>query len=87
MPPIDEMVITTDHDEIRRWAEHNHMRPWIDPEGPGRLALDPEGAFMTLLTWEEFFHQFEEAGLAFVYRRFEGDDGDTYELIKRAMVV
>jgi len=68
---------TTDHEEIRRWAEQHGGHPArvkgtgsdhdtgmirIDfPGYSGKQSLEP-------ITWEEWFEKFEEKKLALLYR-------------------
>ena len=75
---------TTDHHEIRHWAVTRGSVPteflphMVDHE-PTRLRLMPSEAAKLLddiriLTWDEFFLQFDQLGLAFVYN----DDSTGY---------
>ena len=81
---------TTDHYEIRLWADGNRMVPierlpqLVDHE-PATLcllALDAAKSRQDLrrLTWEEFFAKFDELGLAFVY---DADSTGYSELLQR----
>lgn len=75
-------VTTTNHDEIRRWAEKYDAEPEVidNPE----IANDPVGLRLNFpgddedvllgdaaptqpVSWEEFFAKFDELGLAFIY--------------------
>jgi hypothetical protein len=68
---------TTDHTEIRRWAEFNgavptEVLPHILDSEPARLrmmlaeqALDHEN--VRIIAWEDFFVKFDGLGLTFVY--------------------
>lgn len=63
---------TTDHDEIRNWAEERGGRPAIvrtDGEG-GILRIDFQEPDENLdeISWDEFFEIFEERNLAFLYQ-------------------
>lgn len=67
--------ITTDHEEIRQWAEAHGARP-ARVKGTGtredlgiRLDLPGDGPDPNLepISWEEWFKAFEENQLAFVY--------------------
>lgn len=76
-----DLKITTDHDEIRKWAEkYKGMpqviddpaalgdRPGIRVDFPGHIddiAL-PESKVRDI-SWEAFFNKFDELGLAFAY--------------------
>lgn len=63
---------TTNHDEIRKWAEDRKGRPAVvrtKGEG-GILRIDfgaPEEAFEPI-EWDEFFRIFDENDLAFLYQ-------------------
>jgi hypothetical protein len=74
-----EAKITTDHDEIRRWAEARGGRPAVvrstHGKGPGGIVrLEFAGApyakdeALEEISWEEFFERFDEAGLALLYQ-------------------
>lgn len=72
-----ETRTTTDHEEIRRWAEERGGRPAAvvaaPPENPvaGGLRIDfpdyDSGETLEEITWAEFFDRFEEANLTFVF--------------------
>lgn len=74
--------ITTDHEEIRKWAEKHHGKPQIidDPQAESDevgIRIDFLGkkdekdldTRRTLrdISWDDFFKIFEEKGLAFMY--------------------
>lgn len=78
---------TTDHDEIKRWAEARDGRPATvkgteDDEDAGVLRIsfrdDPS---LEIIGWEDFFDKFEEAGLAFLYQE-RAKDGKTSRFFK-----
>jgi hypothetical protein len=79
---------TTDHDEIRRWAEERGGRPatakGTESGGePGVLRFDfnePEES-LEEISWEDFFHKFDDAGLALVYQD-ETKDGSESRFFK-----
>ncbi|HEX9942213.1 MAG TPA: hypothetical protein VGG03_09375 [Thermoanaerobaculia bacterium] len=68
---------TTDHEEIRRWAEERGGRP-AAVVGPmkhkiaGGLRIDFPGfdsdEELEEITWAEFFDKFEEQNLVFMYQ-------------------
>ena len=71
--------ITTDHDEIRQWAEARGGRPAAvrathRKDDPGIIRIEFPGApnakdeALEEITWEEFFEKFDEAGLALLYQ-------------------
>ena len=65
---------TTDHTEIRSWAESRGAQPALIKEdsydsGVLRIALPgqpPQGKVVPL-TWDHFFKRFDDDGLAFMY--------------------
>jgi hypothetical protein len=68
---------TTDHAEIRRWAEANGGRPARvkgtgDGNDVGMIRIDFPGysgeQSLEPITWEEWFEKFDEKGLALIYR-------------------
>lgn len=86
---------TTDHALVRNWMERHDAFPahvtGTEGEGDGGLlrvgfadAQRPES--LEEITWEEFFEQFDEKSLVFVYP--EGDpreDDDPPGLLREAM--
>lgn len=69
---MSEAKTTTDHDEIRRWAEERDGHPaCIRTDGPGGILRidfgDPEEE-LEQISWEEFFEIFEQNELAFLYQ-------------------
>ena len=77
---------TTDHDEIRRWAEANKARPAaVKGTGkggdPGILRLDfdePDEGLQTI-TWDAWFEWFDKNKLALL----RDEDGRFSKLISR----
>ena len=88
-----ESKTTTDHDEIRRWAEEREARPAAvkgtgDGDDPGVLRFNfPGGAEESLeeLSWDEWFEKFEESDLALLYQeeKASGEGSTFFKLIKR----
>jgi hypothetical protein len=85
---------TTDHDEIRRWAEAHGGKPAVvrgtgDSDDPGILRIDfPGGAgeeSLEHVSWDEWFQKFDEADLAFLYQeeRADGQDSTFFKLVRR----
>ena len=81
---------TTDHDEIRRWAEERGGKPVTVKRTerggePGLLRIDFPGysggdAFEEI-TWDEWFEKFEEKNLAALYQD-ETAKGQTSRFMK-----
>jgi hypothetical protein len=88
---------TTDHDEIRRWAEAHGARPARvkstgGPNDPGILRLDLPGdgpdPNLEPISWEEWFRAFDENNLAFLYeeRTADGQPSTFNKLVSRETV-
>jgi hypothetical protein len=71
--------VTTDHDEIRKWAETRGARPATvrsthSKDGTGIIRIEFPGApnakddNLEEITWDEFFEKFDEANLALLYQ-------------------
>jgi hypothetical protein len=68
--------VTTDHDEIRRWAESRGGKPAMVRDTAGRgggvLRIDFRGYSgedtLETIPWEDFFRTFDERRLALVYQ-------------------
>jgi hypothetical protein len=67
--------VTTDHDEIRKWAESRGGHPATvrdteegDEAGILRLDFDPPDEGLTKISWDEFFEKFDESDLAFLFQ-------------------
>jgi hypothetical protein len=88
---------TTDHDEIRRWAEERGAQPSRvarrGSDGAGRdagiIRLDLPGytgaGALEPITWDEWFRAFDENGLAFIYQDATagGEQSNFSRLVKR----
>ena len=87
---------TTDHDEIRRWAEARGGRPAAvegtgsgDDPGilriafPDRQQSDDES--LEEISWNEWFEAFDQNGLALVYQEetAEGQESRFNKLVSR----
>ncbi|WP_342642142.1 hypothetical protein [Rhodoligotrophos ferricapiens] len=71
---------TTNHDEIRQWAEKHggrpaHVKRTGGKEDPGILRLDfgERDEQLEEISWDEFFEKFEDNKLALLYQ----DQGDS----------
>ncbi|MEA2288408.1 MAG: hypothetical protein QOD55_405 [Solirubrobacteraceae bacterium] len=86
---------TTDHDEIRRWAEERGGRPArvkgteSGADDPGILRIDFPGAGedekLEHIPWDEWFQKFDSEGLAFLYQDElkSGEESRFFKLVKR----
>lgn len=71
-----ESKTTTDHDEIRKWAEARNAKPVSvagtgSGDDPGILRFDLPGYDednLEPLRWEDFFAKFDENDLALLYQ-------------------
>lgn len=93
-----EDKITSDHDEIRSWAEARDGKPACvrgtgGSDEPGILRIDlPGGAGTESLEhvdWDEWFEEFDEQKLAAVLqeRKVGGEDSTFIKLVSRDKVV
>jgi hypothetical protein len=85
-----ETVATRDRDVIRRWAERRHAEP---ATGEGVLNVNDGGAPIRFnfpgaarfrdLTWDEWFHRFEQDHFTFVYeeRAPDGSLSSRYRIV------
>src|SRR5579884_3779730 len=75
---------STDHDEIRRWAEERGAKPacvrgtggkgdvgLLRFEFPGKPNANDDK--LEEIDWDEFFEKFDERGLAFLYQDHTAD--------------
>jgi hypothetical protein len=71
--------VTTDHDEIRKWAEARGGRPAVvrrthSKDGTGIIRIEfpdaPNAKDDNLeeISWDEFFEKFDESNLALLYQ-------------------
>jgi len=71
--------VTTDHDEIRKWAEARGGRPAAvrrthSKDNVGIIRIEFPGApnakddALEEISWEEFFEKFEDSKLALLYQ-------------------
>ena len=87
---------TTDHDEIRRWAEEHGGKPARvkgtgsgSGDDPGILRIDFPGGTgedqLEHISWDEWFQKFEDEKLAFLYqeRKASGEDSTFFKLVSR----
>ncbi len=88
---------TTDHEEIKRWAEARGGRPAIVKgtegrgEGIGLLRIDfvgrgePKDASLQEVSWDEFFRTFDEKHLSFLYqdKTTQGKESRFFKFVNR----
>jgi hypothetical protein len=87
---------TTDHDEIRRWAEQRGGKPACvqgtrDKGDVGMLRIEFPGKpnanddKLHEITWDQFFEKFDERSLALVYQDHaaEGQKSNFNKLLSR----
>ena len=72
---MSESHTTTDHDEIRKWADERDGAPATvkDTEAHGhagilRIDFGPKEDRLEEISWDEFFRKFDEAHLQFLYQ-------------------
>ncbi len=75
---MSQATTTTDHDEIRRWAEERGGRPSVvrTGQGPGgilRFDFGEQEESLEEISWDEFFETFDESNLAFLYQEQTSD--------------
>lgn len=74
---------TTDHEEIRKWAEERDGRPaTVEGTGDGhagvlRFQFREGRENLKEISWEEFFEKFEEEGLALLYQEETARGGES----------
>jgi len=89
-----ESKTTTEHDEIRRWADERGGRPARVKEtgsndDPGILRIDFPGdgrdEGLEEISWDEWFRAFDENDLAFLYQEEtkEGEESRFNKLVSR----
>jgi len=85
---MSEAKRTTDHEEIKQWAERRSGRPARvagtgNGDDAGLLRIDfPEAddndESLEEISWEEFFEKFDEKKLAFLYQEQTKDGKRSY---------
>lgn len=70
---MSEAKVTTDHTDIRKWAEQRAGRPATvkatssdGDAGILRLDFDPRDEGLKEVSWEQFFRKFDDEKLAFL---------------------
>jgi hypothetical protein len=91
----NEAKKTTDHDQIRRWAEERGGKPAkvkgteSGPDDPGILRIDFPGVGeedgLEEIPWDEWFEKFDEENLAFLHQDEvkSGEESRFFKLVKR----
>jgi len=86
---------TTNHDEIRKWAEARNAKPstvkrTTKPDDPGILRLNfpgySGGESLQEISWEEWFRKFDEQNLALLYQEStkDGKQSNFNKLVSRS---
>jgi hypothetical protein len=77
-----ESKVTTDHEEIRRWAAERGGRPaGVRGTGSGgdpgvlRIKFDDSEEDLEEILWDRFFDAFDRNNLAFLYQERTSDGG------------
>lgn len=89
-----ESNTTTDHDEIRKWAEAHGGKPAVvrgtdSANTSGILRIDfPGGAGedeLEHIDWEDWFERFDKENLAFLYQQQKADASHStfFKLVSR----
>lgn len=89
-----ESKTTTNHDEIKKWAESRGGKPATvkstESGGePGVLRIDfpgySGGGSLEEISWDEFFKKFDEKKLAFLYQEHtsSGEESRFFKLVSR----
>src|SRR5215217_8123090 len=82
---MSQATTTTDHDEIRRWAEERGGRPSVvRTSGRGgilRFDFGEQEESLEEVSWEEFFQIFEDSNLFFLHQD-EIEGGQTSRFFK-----
>lgn len=90
----DSSTTTTDHEEIRRWAEERGGRPAHvtgtgGGEDPGLLRIRFEGygddENLEDISWDEWFEKFEDQNLAIILQdtTSDGEQSTFNKLVSR----
>ena len=85
---MSQAKTTTDHDQIRRWAEARGGRPSIvRTRGEGgilRIDFQEPDENLEQISWDDFFRIFEERSLAFLYQdEISGHESRFNKLVDR----
>lgn len=83
---------TTDHEEIRKWAQARDGRPAAvaqthsgDDAGILRIDFGEKEPELEEISWEEFFQTFDDRKLAFLYQDKTKDGGTSrfFKFVRR----
>ena len=95
MPSKEKSTATTDHEEIRQWAEERGATPARGTGGKGEagmIRLDFPGytgeESLEPIEWDQWFEKFDEQGLALLYQETTagGDRSNFNKLVSRESV-
>jgi hypothetical protein len=81
---MSDAQTTTDHDQIRQWAEERGGRPATvvgtesgDEAGILRFDFGEPEERLEEISWEDFFDKFEDADLALLYQEQTGEGSES----------
>ncbi len=94
MPPSTTSKVTTDHEEIRRWAEERDATPAAairgeSDDGAGIIRLDVPGdnggGQTEELGWDEWFNKLDKHKLALLYQEHTagGENSNFNQIVSR----
>ena len=94
MSPSTTSKVTTDHEEIRRWAEERGATPAAvirteSDDDPGIIRLDFPGysgaGSLEAISWDEWFKKFDQRNLALLYQEHTagGEKSNFNKIISR----
>ena len=98
MAPKSQSKVTTDHEEIRRWAEARRGKPTkVKGTGRGRgdvgmIRIDFPGysgeGKLEPISWDEWFDKFDESGLALILQEktARGQKSNFNKLVSRETI-
>lgn len=89
---MSQGTTTTNHDEIRKWVEKRGGKPAkvkgtesADGEGILRIDFAEPDEKLEKVSWDEFFHTFDDRKLAFLHQdqTADGSESRFFKFVKR----
>ena len=82
----DSTLETTNHDEIRQWAESRNAKP--SQTGSSGIELNFPGYKedgLKEISWDEWFKEFDDRGLKLLYQEktADGEESNFHKLVSR----